>query len=687
MRRALAVGFLVVLCAAAVAAQPHPFSIRDMLAMDRIGDPRVSPDGSKVAFTIRVTDVEANRGRVDIYVATLDGKSVRRLTTHDAADTLPQWAPSGQSLYFLSTRSGSSQVWSLPLDGGEATQVTRMPLDVDALQVAPSGKFLVFSMAVFPNASPSATKARLEEVEKAKTSGKIYDQLMVREWDTWRDGTRNHLFAYDLETGKAIDLMPAMNADCPTRPFGGGEDYAVSPDGSQVVFSAKDAGREEAWSTNYDIYVVPTSASAAPRKLTTSPAWDAQPRFSPDGRTLAYLAMPRAGYEADRYRIALRDGVDGKDRFIDLRADESPRGDRSPADLAWSPDGKELLCSADHLGQHALFVVDAATGRSRVIVRDGTVASPQYAGAGRILYGLHSLLGPTELYVVGRDGAGATRVTHVNDAKVAAALFGKPEQFTFTGAKGDTVYGYIVQPVGFDPARKYPIAFLIHGGPQGSFGNDFHYRWNPQAYAGAGYAVVMIDFHGSTGYGQAFTDAINGDWGGAPYEDLMKGLDAALARYPFLDGTRIGALGASYGGYMINWLQGMAPDRFKAFVCHDGNLDERMAYFDTEQLWFPEWEHGGTPWANPAGYAKHNPVDLVKNWKTPTLVVHGGKDYRVVDTQGLSTFTVLQRKGVPSKLLYFPDENHWVLKPQNSILWHDTVLGWLDQWVKKGGAK
>ena len=302
-----------------------------------------------------------------------------------------------------------------------------------------------------------------------------------------------------------------------------------------------------------------------------------------------------------------------------------------------------------------------------------------------MLFARNSLLGPTELYTVaGRDGRERPRVTRLNDEKVAAARFGKPEQFSFAGANGDTVYGYLVQPVDFDPAKKYPVAFLIHGGPQGSFGNDFHYRWNPQAYAGAGYAAVMVDFHGSTGYGQAFTDAINGDWGGKPYEDLMKGL-RLRARRSTRSWTprRTCALGASYGGYMINWIAGQLADRFRCLVSHDGNLDERMAYFDTEELWFPEWEHGGTPWENPEGYSQHNPIDCVKNWKTPMLVVHGGKDYRVVDTQGIATFTALQRKGIPSKFLYFPDENHWVLKPQNSILWHETVLGWLDQWLKK----
>jgi dipeptidyl aminopeptidase/acylaminoacyl peptidase len=345
-------------------------------------------------------------------------------------------------------------------------------------------------------------------------------------------------------------------------------------------------------------------------------------------------------------------------------------------------DGKELLCTADHLGQHSIFAINAATGKSRIIVEKGTASGPRLLPDGNVLFGMHSLLNPTELYSVGLDGKNFRRITHINDTRVAAARFGKPEQFTFKGAKGETVYAYMVYPSDFNPAKKYPVAFLIHGGPQGSFGNDFHYRWNPQAYAGAGYAAVMIDFHGSTGYGQSFTDAINNDWGGAPYEDLMTGLDFALQNYPFLDKDRMAALGASYGGYMINWIAGHT-DRFKALVCHDGNLDEHMAYYDTEELWFPEWEHGGPAFQNPAAYTKHSPLSFVQNWKTPMLVIHSGKDYRVVDTQGISTFNLLQRKGIPSKLLYFPDENHWVLKPANSIQWHETVLGWLDQWLKK----
>jgi dipeptidyl aminopeptidase/acylaminoacyl peptidase len=537
-------------------------------------------------------------------------------------------------------------------------------------------------MAVFPGVSPEETQRVLSEKDKSKATGLVYDRLFVRHWDTWGDGTRNHLFVYPLPSGPARDLMPHMNADCPSKPFGGVEEFCISPDGKTVVFAAKDVGREEAWSTNFDLFQVSIDGSSAPQKITSNPAWDTQAAFSPDGKTLAYLAMTRSGYESDRFDIVFRDWASGKERKVILRLDDTPRGDRSPGELFWSPDARELFCAAANLGQTSLFAVDVASGKARIVVEQGTLTGAQFVPGGRLLYGMHSLLGPTELYTAGLDGKGIQRITHINDAKVAAARFGKPEQFTFKGARNDTVYGYIVHPVDFDPAKKYPVAFLIHGGPQGSFGNDFHYRWNPQAYAGAGYGVVMIDFHASTGYGQAFTDAVNRDWGGAPYEDLMKGLDFALQKYPFLDGSRVGALGASYGGYMINWIAGHT-DRFRTLVCHDGNLDEHMAYYNTEELWFPEWEHGGPAFENPAGYTKHSPLQYVKNWKTPMLVIHGGRDYRVVDTQGIATFTLLQRKGIPSKLLYFPDENHWILKPANSILWHETVIGWLDQWLKK----
>jgi dipeptidyl aminopeptidase/acylaminoacyl peptidase len=663
----------------AAVKETHPFDVRDLIAFDRVSEPRVSPDGRSVVFTVSAVDFDANKRRTDLWLVSAEGTGLRKLTQHDASDTSAVFAPDGKAIYFLSTRGGSSQVWKLPLDGGEPQPVTKLPLDVGSFVLSPDGTKLVLSMEVFPGTTVADTKKRLDDDAAKKATGRIYESLFMRHWDSWADGRRSHLFVMPVGGGEPVDLMNAMDADAPSKPFGGTEEYAFTPGGLGIVFAARDAGRSEAWSTNFDLYFAPIDASAKPKNLTqANPAWDSYPAFSPDGKMLAYLAMKRPGYEADRFRIVLRSWPDGKERVL------TEGWDRSPSDLSFSADGKELYCTADDLGQHALFAVDVATGKVRTVVGKGHVVAPQVAG-GRIVYLLDTLEGPAEVFSVRFDGEDRRKLTSINDARLSAVRLGQPEQFTFKGAGGDTVYAIIVKPVDFDPAKKYPVAFLIHGGPQGSFGNDFHYRWNPQTYAGRGYAAVMVDFHGSTGYGQAFTDAINGDWGGKPFEDLKKGLDATLAKYPWMDGANVAALGASYGGYMINWIAGNWSDRFKCLVAHDGNLDERFSYFATEELWFPEWEHGGTPWDNPQGYAKHNPVDFVKNWKTPTLVVHGGKDFRVVETGGFATFTALQRKGIPSKFLYFPDENHWVLKPQNSVLWHDTVLDWLDRWTKRGG--
>lgn len=356
--------------------------------------------------------------------------------------------------------------------------------------------------------------------------------------------------------------------------------------------------------------------------------------------------------------------------------------DRSPSLFCWSADGKTIYAVAANLGQESLFAVDVQTGGANTIVREGQATSP-HAAADKIIFGLDNLRSPVELYSVKHNGTDVRKITEINSDKIACARMGEYEQFTFAGWNDEKVYCYVVKPVVFEASKKYPVAFLIHGGPQQSFDNTFHYRWNPQAYAGAGYAVAMVDFHGSTGYGQAFTDSVRDDWGGKPLEDLKKGLAAALDRYPWMDGDRVAALGASFGGYMVNLIEGVWPDRFRCLVSHDGTLSELFAYFDTEELWFPEWEHLGTPWDNPEGYEKYNPVNFVKNWKTPMLVIHGAQDFRVPETQGLGTFTALQRHGIPSKLLYFPDEGHWVLNPANSILWHETVLAWLDQWLKK----
>ncbi|HVV85849.1 MAG TPA: S9 family peptidase [Kofleriaceae bacterium] len=668
--------------AAAPAAPKHGLTVDDMLAMQRVGEPAVSPDGRWVAYSVRDTDLDANKGRYDLWLTALDGSVTRRLTTAPDNDTSPAWTPDGAWIYFQSTRGGSAQVWRIAVAGGEAEQVTKLPADINGFKLFPDGKRLALAIDVWPDAKSLADSvAKDAAAAKDKTDVQAYDQLLFRHWDTWEDGKFSHVFVWTPpelggKADDARDLTPGQLTDSPTHPFGGMEEISVAPDGKSLAFIARTGGREIAWRTNTDAFVVATDGSSKPVDLTAAnKAYDFSPSFSPDGRSLAVLAMARAGFESDRQRLTIYDVATRKPRVV------TEAWDRSPGSIEWSADGKTIYTSADNLGNHSIYAVDVASGKPTLLLDKGSNDEPHPAG-GRLLYLHDSFAQPAELFTAKLDGTDPRQLTHFNDARVAAIDWGTYEQYSFTGAHGDTVYGYVMKPAGFDARRtkKVPVAFLIHGGPQGTFDDHFHYRWNAEAFAGHGYGVVIVDFHGSTGYGQAFTDAISGDWGGAPYEDLMKGLDAALAKYPWLDRDHMAALGASYGGYMINWIAGNT-DRFKALVVHDGNLDERMAYFDTEELWFPEWEHGGLPWDATSTYTKHNPIDLVKNWKTPTLVIHGGLDFRIPDSQGIATFTALQRRGVPSRFLRFPDENHWVQKPLDSKRWHDEVLAWLDRYA------
>ncbi|MDD5720139.1 MAG: S9 family peptidase [Candidatus Krumholzibacteria bacterium] len=670
----------------AAAREPHAFSVHDMLAMLRISDPQVSPDGKLVVFAVRETDLEANRGRTDLWLADTAGRNpARPLTRSEAGEWNPRWSNDGK-IHFLSNRSGGAQIWVIDPLGGEASQLSATPLDIAAFEHAPAlGGYLV-AMEVYPGLSPAATAARDTELAADKRSGLAYDELLFRHWDTWEDGKRSHLFILRPD-GSHVDLMPELDADVPTRPWGGMEEVAVAPGGGEVLFTAKILpGSEPAWSTDYNVYAVATDGSGRIRNLTAdNPAWDTGPVFSPDGKTVAWLAMQRPGFEADRFRVELRSWPDlGQPRRLELAYDGL---DLSPGDLLWDPAGRTLYVTAPYLGQRSVFAIDVRRGTTRLVVRDGSNGAVAWAGD-RLLYLKQHLRSPNEIYTARPDGRDERRLTGLNDANLAACRMGEPEQFTFQGWDDHTVYAYVVKPYDWSEeavraGRTWPVAFLVHGGPQGSFGNDFHYRWNPQAYVGAGFTTLAVDFHGSVGYGQAFTDAISGHWGDRPLEDLEKGLAAALARYPWMNGDHVVAAGASYGGYMINWMHGQPFGRkFRAFVTHDGNLDEQMAYFDTEELWFPEWEHGGTPWENPAGYQKHNPINHVQNWHVPTLVIHGQLDYRVVYTQGLSTFTALRRQNVPARLLFFPDENHWILKPHNSIQWHEEVMAWLTRWTR-----
>jgi len=666
---------------------PHPFGVLDMLAMDRISDAQLDQrrdaKGS-VVFVRRVTDMAANRGRTDLWRVALAGGEPVRLTDHPESDDSPRVAPDG-TIYFLSGRSGDSQVWKLPASGGDPVQVTTLPLPVASLAVSPDGVTLAFAIEVFVDCAPAdasapsvleCTKARLGEHESSPQTGVLYDRLFVRHWDTWLDGRRSHLFTMAAAGGKPVDVTKGLDADVPSKPFGGSEEFTFSPDGKTIVFGARVAGNGEPWSTNFDLYSTATDGSGERKNLTeANPAWDSHPSFSADGKTLVYKAMKRPGYEADRFHLVAMSWPDGTARAV------TDAWDRSVDEIVLAPDSKTAYVTADDLGHKPIFAIDLGTGTATKVTGTGNTASPLVAGE-EILYLRDDLRAPAELFRIARTGGEPTAITTLNTTEVAAARMGTPEQFSFTGAKGDTVYGWVVQPVDFDPSKRYPLAMLIHGGPQGSFGDHFHYRWNPQAYAGAGFATVMIDFHGSTGYGQAFTDGINDDWGGKPLVDLQLGLAAALAKYPWIDGERACALGASYGGFMINWIAGQWPDRFRCLVNHDGLFDMRQMYYATEELWFPEWEHGGTQFSKPKRYEVFNPVNFVTKWKTPMLVVHGALDYRVPDTQGLSTFTALQRRGIESQYLNFPNENHWVLKPANSVQWHETVLAWLSKHTK-----
>jgi len=665
-------------------AAPHPFNADDLVSMQRVSEPALSPDGRTVVYTVRETDLAANRGRTDLWALDLapKGAQPRRLTTHPENDSSPEWTRDGREIYFLSTRSGSSQVWRLPANGGEAIQVTTLPLDVGSFRVASHAGRLAVTLEVFADCNDLAcTVDRLGQTKNAKDSGEVFDRMFVRHWDTWSDGRISQLFALQLSNGVAtepVSLSKALDADVPSKPFGDASEYAFSPDGSRLVFSTRIKGKSEPWSTNFDLYEVGIDGSGLRNLTEDNPAWDTQPVFSRDGTQLAWRAMQRAGFEADRFHIMVMDLKSGQRRAL------TKDWDRSVDALAFANDGRTLYATTDHFGQHPLWSVDVKTGKPTMLTGPGRVEAFS-VGEKEIVMTTSSLKSPAELQSLTLKGADLRALPRMNETALEEIKFGEPEQFTFAGAEGATVYGFVMKPADFKPGTKYPVAFIIHGGPQGSFSNAWSYRWNPQTYAGAGYASVFIDFHGSTGYGQAFTDSISQDWGGKPLEDLQKGLAAALQNYSWLDESRVCALGASYGGYMINWIAGNWAEPFKCLVNHDGVFDSRSMAYSTEELWFTEWEQGGMAWEVPENVEKFNPVNHVAKWNKPMLVIHGTRDYRIPYAQSLSAFTALQRKGIPSRLLMFPDENHWVLKPNNSIRWHREVEKWLGEWTGRSG--
>jgi dipeptidyl aminopeptidase/acylaminoacyl peptidase len=669
---------------------PHPFDISDLVMMDRVSDPQLSPDGQDAAFSVRSTDYAANKGHNAIYVQDLSGASDKPIKVV-ATGSSPRWSPDGHSLYYLAPADGVAQLWRLNLPTGKrgldlrtapaAEQVSHGQLDIDAYKLAPDGKSVLLSYAVFTDCNDLAcTKERLDGRAKDKSTGTIYQRLFVRHWDTWSDGRRSQLFlarfgADGKLSAEPILLSRGIDGDVPSKPFGDDSEFAFSPDGNTVYFSVRIAGSSEPWSTNFDVYKVPADGSAMPQNLTVAnKAWDAYPVPSPDGKTLYYLAMKTPGFEADRFGIMAMDLATGATHEID------PSWDRSAGSMRISADGKTLFVTADDEGQHPLFAVDAASGKVDKLVGNGAVSDYSIAGK-RILLARDDLKHPSDLYLLHTGSRDLKQVTRLNTERLKTAKMGDVSFFTFKGWNDEAVQGYVVKPVNYMAGHKYPVAFIIHGGPQGAMNNDWSYRWNPQTYAGQGFAVVTINFHGSTGYGQAFTDSISGDWGGKPLVDLKLGWQAALDKYGFLDADRACALGASYGGYMTYWIAGVWNRPWKCLVDHDGVFDTRMMYYSTEELWFEEHENGGAQFDVPENYEKFNPVNHVKDWHVPMLVVHSGHDYRIPITQGLGAFTALQRQGIPSEFLTFPDENHWVLKPQNSVQWHETVTRWLKKWT------
>jgi len=686
MKLRLAVLPLCLLATLPALAAQRGLDIRDLAALDRVSSPTLSPDGRAVVFAKRQIDKELTKAGSALYVRNLltrDMAPPKRLTPEGWNVNSPSFSADGQTVYFLSSKSGSQQLYAIPTSGGEPRQLTGFALDVGSYKISPDGNHIAFSADTFADckADFACTQKKLDATAAKKNTGVLFDNMFVRHWDTWADGRRSRLFVAALPAAgaqpvaSATSLTDTLDGDAPSKPFGGADEYTWAPDGKSLVASMRVQPKGEPWSTNFDLYRLSADGKGTPANLTTgNPAWDTGPVFSADGKTLYYRAMKRPGFEADRFALMAMDAAGGQPREI------AAAWDRSADGITLSADGKRIYTTAQDMGEHPLFVVDIASGKAEKVVGNGSVSAFEIAGD-TLAFTRNSLKSGDQLFTTSLGGAPERAITQSAQDMLADVSFGDFEQFSFKGWNDETVHGYVVKPYNYQEGRKYPVAFLIHGGPQGSFGNGWSYRWNPQTYAGQGYAVVMIDFHGSTGYGQAFTDAISQHWGDRPLEDLQKGWAAAQQKYSFLDGDKACALGASYGGFMVNWIAGNWNQPWKCLVNHDGVFDQRMMGYSTEELWFTEWEQGGTPYAVPANYEKFNPVNHVKDWKVPMLIVHGQLDYRIPVEQGLAAFTALQRQGIKSQFLYFPDENHWVLKPQNSVQWHDTVNAWLKQHI------
>ena len=667
---------LFLLVAAVSAATARPFTARDLATMDRVSAPRLSPDGRWLAYTLRTTDWAGNRGLNALHVVPVAGGEPVVLVGEEAAPPSAHWSADGRWLYFLSGRSGTRQLWRASADGSERRQMTALPVDVGAFQLAGDGRSAVVTADVHADCPTLAcSRARDEEAARSRSTGVHVRDGQARFWDFYGDEKFSGLFTVRLDVegapAEAVALTRGFRADVPERPSGGEGSFALSRDGRTVWFSSRDPAVEQGGQAVRRLYSVSADGSAAPRVVLSADGSIYQPALSPDGRRLAYLESTGAGWIYSRTKVMLLDLRTGRSREV------APGFDASLTRIDWAPDGRSLLAAGEERGNAPLYSIDIASGRHSRLTSEGQVSDFDSV-PGATAYVLESLTSPQQIWV--RQGAGEPRrLTSAGAAVFSEAPLGHAEQFSFTGWNDETVYGWVVRPADYQPGRRYPVAFLIHGGPHGSFGNAWSWRWNPQVWAGMGYAVVMVDFHGSSGYGEAFGRSIVGHWGDRPLEDLQKGWAAALQRFDWLDGGRACALGGSYGGYMVAWIAGRWSEPWDCLVNHAGVFDTRFMAWSADIPAFTEAQYGG--WERPEDIERFNPALHVRNWRTPMLVIHGARDYRVPLDQGIAAHNAARRAGVPTELLVFPDENHWILKPQNSVQWYDVVERWMDRWT------
>jgi dipeptidyl aminopeptidase/acylaminoacyl peptidase len=676
---AMVAAFATAPCCGAQAQQKRAVTFNDLISMHRLSDPQISPDGKWVAFGVATPDIEANHLVKNVWVVAVSDGKARQLTV-GGSDERARWAPDGKSISFLSSRDGTPQVYTVAADGGDPVKVTSLSGGADNELWSPDGKWISFTSSVYPDCNDEACNAARDATrDESKVKAHVYEKLLFRHWNLWSDGKRSHLFVTSAGGGTPRDLTPGADFDVPPFSLDGGEAIGFSPDSLELCFTAN-TDKDEALSTNGDLFTVPVDGSGRAKSITSNPGNDWGPVYSPDGKWIAYRAQLQPGYESDRWRLMLYDRASGKATNL------TESFDRNVNSAAWSADSKTIFFQSEDKTQMPIYSIAANAGSSPAIVLgDSFNADFDISRDGRTLaFTRTNIAMPAEIFTANSDGTGVRQLTHQNGALLSQLDLPRTEPLWFEGAEKTQVEGLLLRPPQFDPSRKYPLLLLIHGGPQGEWDDAWGYRWNPEVMAAAGYVVLMINPRGSFGYGHKFTEQISRDWGGRVYEDLMKGVDAAIAKYPFIDSSRLAAAGGSYGGYMVDWIA-THTGRFKCLISHAGPWDQFSMYGATEELWFQEWEMGGAPWSNPELYKKWSASEFASalgKYKTPTLVIAGELDFRVPYTQSLEFFTALQRAGVPSKLMVFPDEGHWILKPQNSELWYSTFLGWLATYLR-----